>query len=302
MNMAEQSPVAGEPLVLEPGLRRILAPNPSPMALHGTNTYFLGEGDVAIIDPGPAMPEHLGAIQHALNKGERFTHILVTHAHLDHSGLAPLLAEQTGAPVLARGNAFAGRSETMRALARQGLSGGGEGLDNGFRADVLLADGEIVGGNDWTLQVLHTPGHAANHVSFRWGDTVFTGDTVMGWASTLVSPPDGDLSAFMRSVERIKALDSRVFYPGHGSPITETNARCEWLLAHRRQREEEILLELSNGSATVAALTAAIYVDTPPALLPAAERNVFAHLIDLVERKQAHAHPSLSISARFHRV
>ncbi|MGL4279107.1 MAG: MBL fold metallo-hydrolase, partial [Albidovulum sp.] len=143
----------------EPGLRLVLAPNPSPMTLHGTNTFLLGEGAVAVIDPGPDDPGHLAAILAALGPGERISHIFVTHAHLDHSGLAGRLAARTGAPVLAFGDASAGRSPIMAALAAEGGIGGGEGIDTGFRPDIDLADGASIAGDGWQLRAIHTPGH-----------------------------------------------------------------------------------------------------------------------------------------------
>ncbi|MDF0603454.1 MBL fold metallo-hydrolase [Psychromarinibacter sp. C21-152] len=295
-------PVRGRVETPEPGLRRLLAPNPSPMTERGTNTYIVGEGRVAVIDPGPDRPEHLAAIRAALASGETVSHILVTHAHRDHSGLAPALAQATGAPVLAFGRAEDGRSELMQRLAAEGLSGGGEGLDRSLTPDRLLSDGDTVSGDGWTLTALWTPGHAAGHLCFAWGNVVFSGDTVMGWASTMVSPPDGDLTAFMASTERLAARGARVFYPGHGAAIPRPAERCAWLLTHRRDREAAILAALDGGGRTPAELTRAVYRDTPAALMPAAERNVLAHLIDLAQKNRVRAAPRLSGDARFHPV
>lgn len=284
---------------LEPGLRRILAPNPSAMTHGGTNTYLLGTRGLAVIDPGPDLPAHLQALLAALRPGQSVTHILVTHAHRDHSGLAPALARATGAPVLAYGDALAGRSAVMQALAAQGLAGGGAGLDPEFAPDRALTDGETVAGDGWQITALWTPGHSAGHLSLAWNDAVFSGDTVMGWASTLVSPPDGDLSAFLASTRRLQALGARRFYPGHGAPVTDPSGRCAWLLAHRAEREAQILAELARSPRDAAGLAAAIYTEIPPALRPAAERNVLAHLIDLATRNRVVATPVLSATARF---
>ena len=161
----------------------------------------------------------------------------------------------------------------MSRLADAGLAGGGEGVDTGFAPDATLEDGDIVEGADWCLDVLHTPGHFAGHLSFVLGDAMFTGDHVMGWASTLISPPDGDLAAFMASCAKLSARPARVFHPGHGAPITDPGGRLDWLVNHRRSRETEILAALDAGAATPAQLAARIYTDVAPALLPAATRN-----------------------------
>lgn len=286
---------------LEAGLRRIVAPNPSPMTRDGTCSYVLGTGAVAVIDPGPADANHLRAILDGLDPGERVAAILVTHAHLDHSPGARALAEATGARVHAFGPPEAGRSAVMARLAAEGLAGGGEGVDRAFRPDVTLADGEEIGFGDWQVTALHTPGHFCNHLSFAWGDALFSGDHVMGWASTLISPPDGDLGDYFRSLDRLAAQDWRVFYPGHGAPVGATAARLGELAAHRRDRSAQILAALEAGPATVAALTAAIYTDTPAALLAAAARNVFAHLVEMTSQNEVAPEGSLSPSARFSR-
>lgn len=280
---------------LEPGLRRIVAPNPSPMTERGTNTYLLGRTDLAVIDPGPALPDHLQAILGAVAPDQRISHILVTHAHLDHSPLAAPLAEATGAPVYAFGPAVAGRSAVMAALARDTGLSGGEGIDAAFAPDVTLAEGEVLRGAGWEVEVLWTPGHLSNHISFAWDGAVFTGDHVMGWASSLVSPPDGDLTQFMASCRRLAARTDRIYYPGHGAPVAEPAQRIAWLIEHRRAREAQVLDVLGRGPATPAEITRQIYTETPPALLKAAERNVLAHLIDLTSRQKLrpahHIHP-----------
>ena len=210
---------------IAPGLRRILAPNPGPMTHWGTNSYVLGEGRVAVIDPGPESEAHLAALLTA-TRGEEITHILVTHAHADHSPLAKHLARATGAPILGFGPAEAGRSALMERLATEGLAGGGEGVDGNFCPDTRLHEGERVQGDGWVLDVLHTPGHFAGHLAFRFGDEVFTGDHVMDWASSLVSPPDGDLGAFMATSERLKGLKAARFHTGHGNAIDAPNEQA----------------------------------------------------------------------------
>ncbi len=296
------NPLPGQVAVLAPGLRRILAPNPSPMTYRGTNTYLLGDENIAVIDPGPLSDAHLQAIVDALEPGQRISHIFVTHTHLDHSPLAAPLASRTGAPILAFGGPQAGRSEIMTELAQNGLAGGGEGIDADFRPDIELEDGERVAAEGWQLEVIHTPGHLGNHIALAWGDICFTADHVMGWASSLVSPPDGDLTDFMAACRRLRAREWSVFHPGHGAPIANPAKRLDWLIDHRLQREAQILDALGSGPATAQQLAQRIYTETPAALLPAAERNVFAHLVDLTGRSRVAPLGDLSVASRFKRI
>lgn len=296
--MTTSAPEPGHAETLAPGLRRILAPNPSPMTHWGTNTYLVGEREVAVIDPGPDHAGHMAEILRAAGAG-RISHILVTHAHLDHAPLARPLSRATGAPVLAYGGHRAGRSEVMQRLAAEGLAGGGEGVDAAFAPDETLADGVVVSGEDWTLTAHWTPGHFGNHLCFSWEGAVFTGDLVMGWASSLVSPPDGDLTDFMASCAYLQTLDAEVFHSGHGAPIDAPAERLDWLIGHRRDREAQILDALSHAPRTPSELTAALYSDTPVELHAAAQRNVFAHLVDLTGRGRVGAIPRLSPDATF---
>ncbi len=294
-------PTPGQVVWLSDQIRRVVAPNPSPMTYRGTNTYLVGTREVAVIDPGPMMDAHLQAILAALEPGESISHIIVTHSHLDHSPLAVPLSRQTGAPILGYGGPQAGRSAVMTQLAHQGLSGGGEGIDTAFDPDITVADGHIIDGDAWSLEVIHTPGHLGNHIALALGDVCFTADHVMGWASSLVSPPDGDLTDFMASCRRLRGRDWSVFHAGHGAPITDPSARLDWLIEHRLGREAQILAALEDGPADVTQLTRQIYVDTPEALLKAAERNVFAHLVDLVGRSLVTSDSTLSVTAAFRR-
>ncbi|MFT5867787.1 MAG: glyoxylase-like metal-dependent hydrolase (beta-lactamase superfamily II) [Gammaproteobacteria bacterium] len=298
MSDHEFDPVAGHPLQLARGLRLILAPNPSPMTYLGTNTYLLGNTSIAVIDPGPDDDDHLAAILAATHTGT-ISHIIVTHAHLDHSPLARRLSAHTGAPVHGYGPATAGRSTIMQRLADQGFAGGGEGIDSDFAPDVILSSGDCVSTDEWTLKALHTPGHIGNHLSLIWGDAIFTGDHVMGWASSLVSPPDGDLTDFMASCEKLAQIDARIYFPGHGAPVTIPSERIAWLVAHRRGREAQILDTLSPEGLTVDQITRAVYTDVKPALIAAAKRNVFAHLVDLQQRGLITACPDLQSDAIF---
>ncbi|HHW34373.1 MAG TPA: MBL fold metallo-hydrolase [Paracoccus solventivorans] len=260
-------------------VRVVLAPNPSAMTGPGTNSFLIGEREVAVIDPGPDDPAHIDAILE-LAEG-RISHILVTHAHLDHSAGVARLAQATRAPVFAFGAADSGRSPTMARLAATGLTGG-EGVDAGFRPDIELRHGEELRSSDWTLQALHTPGHMGGHLSFRLGDAIFCGDLVMGWSTSLISPPEGDLVDYFRSLDLLARLAPRVLYPAHGEPITAPLPRLEELAAHRRLRSAQILAALDAGPGTAAELAARIYT-IPAHLMPAAERNVLAHLLALAD-------------------
>ena len=298
MPASDFAPVAGEPMGLEAGLRLVLAPNPSPMTYLGTNTFLLGTDRLCVIDPGPDSDSHLAALLRAIGRAQ-VSHIVVTHNHLDHSPLAKRLAAVTDAPVYAFGTHLAGRSPVMAELARHGLVGGGEGIDEGFAPDICLRDGETLVGSDWRLTAIHTPGHIGNHLSLHWNDAIFTGDHVMGWASSLVSPPDGDLTDFMASCAKLQAIPARVYYPAHGAPIQTPKARIDWLIGHRLGREAQILAVLADGPATAKQITRIIYTDVPAGLFLAAERNVFAHLVDLAQKGKVTAQSALSQTAIF---
>ena len=272
----------GEAVEVAPDVRRVLAPNPSPLTGPGTNSYLIGRHEIAVVDPGPDGPAHLDALMGALGDAH-VAAILVTHAHRDHSPLAAALSERMGAPVAAFGDARSGRSPAMEALAARGI-GGGEGVDAGFRPDRCLADGERLEVGGVAIEALHTPGHFGNHMAFALGDVVLTGDLVMGWASTLVSPPDGEVAAFRASCERLRARRPRLLLPGHGEVVADPEARIAWLVAHRREREAQVVAALAEGPSDPHALVARLYADTPRALWAAAERNVLAHLIDLAAR------------------
>lgn len=259
---------------------QILAPNPSALTGPGTTTFLIGTDHVAVIDPGPDDPAHLEAVARAGR--DRIGHILVTHAHRDHSAGAARLSRLTGAPVLAFGDARAGRSPLMARLARAGLMAGGEGLDEDFAPDALLRDGQVITTPDWQLTALHTPGHAAGHLSFQWGARIFCGDLVMGWSSTLISPPDGDLGDYFRSLDRLAALEPRQLLPTHGPAIEAPLPRLAELARHRRARSAQILSALRTCPDSASGLARRLY-DVPAPLLPAATRNVLAHLIALAD-------------------
>lgn len=282
----------------DPPIRRLLAPNPSPLTGKGTNTWILGATDLVVIDPGPDDPAHLDAILASVGPGQRISQIVVTHAHLDHSALARSLSTRSRAPVHAFGTATDGRSALMTRLA-PGFPDHGEGLDTSFAPDMRLADGQTLSGPDWTLQAIHTPGHLGNHLCLALGDTLFSGDHVMGWSTSIVSPPDGDMAAYMASLHRLTGSRWSRFLPGHGDPVETPGQRLQDLIHHRQTREAQILSALAEGPSRIPALTARVYQDIPRHLLPAAERNVLAHLLDLASRNRVSADPALHPSSTF---
>lgn len=295
------SPEIGVAAEIAPGLRRITAPNASPMTFTGTNTYLLGEREVAVIDPGPDNAEHFQAILDSVGAARRISHVFVTHSHVDHSPLARRLAQAADAPVLALSDSFAARSAHMLALAALGDLGGGEGVDAAFKPDQHLQDGEKITGAEWELGAIATPGHFSNHLCFSWisDGSVFSGDHVMGWATTLVSPPDGDLTAFMASLALMADRNDRRYFPGHGAPVEDPLGMVTHQISHRKSREAQIIDALSDGPANAQALANRIYTEIPAALIPAAARNVLSHLLDLQARNLAQTQGALSKDAKF---
>ncbi|MCZ8152039.1 MAG: MBL fold metallo-hydrolase [Rhodobacteraceae bacterium] len=282
-----------------PRLRSLLAPNPSPLTFRGTNTHILGSGRVAVIDPGPDDDRHLAAILAALDPGETVDHILVTHPHRDHSALAPRLSAATGAPVHAFGTAEDGRSPRMASLAAQGMTAGGDGLDTRFVPDQRMADGDSLVGPDWEIAALHTPGHLGTHLCLAAGEVLFSGDHVMGWSTSVIAPPDGDMGQYMQSLARLDRPDWRRFLPGHGDPITEPHRRVRELIAHRKAREQQVLSALEPGPASAATIAQKLYPDIAPALLGAAMRNVLAHLVDLLGKNRVLAEAPVTADTLF---
>ncbi len=299
--LGQFNPKIGQLDRLDNLIARIVAPNPSPMTFRGTNTYIFGpkSGDIAIIDPGPESDAHLNAILSSVDRDQKVTHILVTHSHVDHSPLAARLSRETNAPIYAFGPSDAGRSRAMQTLIASGYAGGGEGIDHRFQPDHKVQDGDTLTIGDYTLDVIHTPGHMGNHVCFAYNDSLFSGDHVMGWASSMVSPPEGDLTDFMASCQKLSSKNWAAFYPGHGDTIRTPNTRIDWLIAHRNSREQDILKALTKGAQTPRQLAEIIYTDTPKSLLEAATRNVFAHLIDLTGKNQVCSAGAASPESKF---
>ncbi|WP_406736526.1 MBL fold metallo-hydrolase [Thioclava sp. GXIMD4215] len=283
------------------GIRHVLAPNPSPMTQNGTNSYLLGQGDVAVIDPGPLDEAHLAAILAALGPDERITHILVTHAHLDHSAGARALAAKTGAATYGFGAPQAGRSALMQRLAEEGQLGGGEGIDHDFLPDHNLADGAQITVGGARITAHHTPGHFSNHLSFEFGTTVFSGDVVMGWTSTVISPPDGDLASYFAALDRLESLAPHQLLAGHGAPILAPRKRIGQLRAHRLARHAQITEATHADPVCATTLARQIYGDLPPRILQAATRNCLAHLIDMMEKDELSVAGPITDQAIFQR-
>lgn len=265
----------GIPIQLDPLVARILAPNPSPYTYTGTQTHIVGTADLAVIDPGPDDPAHVAALLAAI-AGRPVRAILVTHHHRDHSPATRALAAATRAPIVGAAPFYRGDDGARVDAA----------FDADYAPDRVLADGESVSGEGWTLTALATPGHTSNHLCFALAETgaLFSGDHVMGWSTSVVSPPDGDMGDYMRSLEALMARDDRVYYPGHGEAVDTPQRLVRGMLGHRRQREGQILRLLHEAPRDVPAMVARMYAGLDPRLAPAAERSVLAHLIDLARR------------------
>ncbi|USG62749.1 MBL fold metallo-hydrolase [Sneathiella marina] len=257
---------------LSPLIRRVIANNPSAFTFHGSGTYIIGRGNVAVIDPGPLVPEHIAAIMKAV-EGETISHILITHTHRDHSPGAEPLKQLTGAKTYGFGPHGSGKPDMEPE----------EGGDMDFVPDVKINDGDIIEGEGWTMEAIHTPGHLSNHICFGLQEekTLFTGDHVMGWSTTIVSPPDGDMSSYMTSLEKLLPLDYHTYWPTHGPAITETKPFVEALIAHRHDRMDQIRACLAGGPLSIPDMVTQMYTDVPEFLHPAAARSVYAHILHM---------------------
>jgi glyoxylase-like metal-dependent hydrolase (beta-lactamase superfamily II) len=265
---------------LTPLVRRVLAPNEGPFTFRGTNTYIVGRGEVAIIDPGPEDAGHTAALLAAV-AGERVTHVLVSHTHRDHSPGAKALVAATGAVLAGCGVHRPARPLSGEEVTRLDASG-----DMDYRPDLELADGDRIDGPDWSLVAVATPGHTANHLAFALPQeqALFSADHVMGWSTTIVAPPDGAMADYMASLDKLRARDDAVYWPGHGGPVRDPQRFVRALTGHRRQREAAILARLEAGDTGIEEIVPKLYDGLDPALIPAAGLSVYAHLEDLVER------------------
>ena len=275
--MSEQLP--GVPEQLEPRVARLLAPNPSPFTHTGTQVHLVGTTDLAVIDPGPDAPAHIDAIVRAI-AGRPVKAIVITHTHRDHSPGSRPLAAATGAPIVGC---------APLALDDAGIRADAS-FDRDYAPDRVLAEGDSVRGAGWTLNALATPGHTSNHLAYVLPEAqdgagaLFSGDHVMGWSTSIVSPPDGNMTAYMASLEKLLPRTERIYYPAHGDPIENPQRLVRGMLGHRKQREGQILRTLREAPAAIGEMVARMYGGIDPRLFPAAERSVLAHLIDLRDR------------------
>ena len=258
---------------LEPGIARLLAANPSPFTFTGTQSYLVGEAEVAVIDPGPDLPAHVDAIRAALG-GRRLVAIVCTHTHRDHSPAARPLAMATGAPIIGCAP-LSLDSVGPRADAS---------FDGEYRPDHVLGDGEAIEVDGFALTAVATPGHTSNHLCFAYRGALFTGDHVMGWSTSVVVPPDGDMGDYMASLDKLRARDDRIYYPAHGPAVEKPQQLVRGMMGHRLQRERQIVKRLKEGDRTVPEIVAAAYPGLDPRLVAAAGGSVTAHLLDLERR------------------
>jgi glyoxylase-like metal-dependent hydrolase (beta-lactamase superfamily II) len=290
----EQSVEYGLAGQLSPLVRRLVARNPSPFTYHGTCTYVIGRGAVAVLDPGPALPEHVDALLAAL-PGERIAFQLVTHTHLDHSPAAELVKQRTGAPTYG----FGPHGEGRHARGERVEAGG----DLSFVPDLRVAHGDVIEGDGFSIECVYTPGHCSNHVCFQLREerVLFTGDHVMGWSTSVIAPPDGDMGDYLRSLELLLERDDHVYLPAHGTEITDPKNFVRSFIEHRRERETQIVSCLRGGVDRIGEMVPLMYAGVHPMLHRAAARSVFAHVLHMLERGVLScddAHPGLDARYR----
>ncbi len=279
-----------------PGLRRLLADNPGSLTFKGTNSYIVGTGKVALVDPGPDDERHRRALYDALNKqGERISHIVLTHTHIDHCEGLKKLAQDTGAEVLGFGADCPSREEIRRNPASHSY------IDLDFSPDRILRGGDRIHHGDWELEAIHTPGHAPDHLCLALGDgeTMLSGDHVMGWNTSVIAPPEGDMGDYIRSLEHLLTRAETVYYPGHGGRVDQAGRLVKALIMHRRWRESQILDCLRDGADTIDSMIPRIYDGLESSLLGAAAYSVYAHLLFLIETGQVVAERPGDIRSRF---
>jgi glyoxylase-like metal-dependent hydrolase (beta-lactamase superfamily II) len=273
-------------------IRRVIAKNPSPFTLYGTGTYIIGNGQVAVVDPGPADPQHIQAIFDA-TRGETITHVLVTHTHTDHSPGCALVKKRVDAPTYAYGPHGAGKLEEGVPVE--------EGGDMDFVPDQLVRHGDIIQGGDWSVECVYTPGHTSNHMCYqlREDQALFTGDHVMGWSTSIISPPDGDMAAYLASLELLLGRDDKVYWPTHGPRIEHPKELVRAFIEHRREREVQILECVGQGVATIRDMVPIMYTSTPEFMFPAAARSVLAAVEYLVKKGALLSSDGISIESTY---
>ena len=278
---------------IAPGIRRIVARNPGPFTFRGTGTYVVGDGEVAVIDPGPDLDDHVAALLSSL-AGERITHILITHTHRDHSPAAAAVKAASGA----RTYGFGPHAGGLR-----GDPAVEEGGDWDFSPDVTVHDGDAIAGEGWRFEAVHTPGHTSNHLCFALPESgvLFSGDHVMGWSTSVIAPPDGDMSAYMASLDKLLGRGDAVYWPTHGPAIAEPQVHVRAFIAHRREREAGILECLDAGALRIEAIVDRLYVGLQAGLRRAAGRSVHAHLLDLAARGLVASDGPATIEAGYRR-
>ena len=282
----------GEVSQVAPGIRRVIAENPSPFTLYGTGTYILGRGEVAVIDPGPADGAHITKLLEAL-EGETISHILITHTHMDHSPGCRLLQAHTDAKSYAYGPHGAGKLE-------QGVPVE-EGGDMEFQPDEILRDGDVLTGGDWSVECVYTPGHTSNHMCYqlRESKALFTGDHVMGWSTSIISPPDGDMGAYIASLERLLERDDAVYWPTHGPCIDDPKPHVRAFIEHRLDRERQIIDCIRQGVHRIEDMVPVMYTELPEFMYPAAARSVLASMEHLVDNGVLRADGGVQLDAAY---
>ncbi len=282
---------------LSPLIRRVIANNPSPFTLHGTGTYILGHGDVAVIDPGPADEAHIAAIL-AATRGERISHVLVTHTHMDHSPGCALLREYTDAPTYAFGPHGSGIETDDDSVVKLE-----ESADHDFEPTIRVRHGEVIAADGWSVECVYTPGHTSNHTCYalREERALFTGDHVMAWSTSIISPPDGDMHRYMSSLELLLDRDDALYWPTHGPSVLDPKALVKAFIAHRREREEQIIACIEQGQHQITAMVPMMYTDLPEFMYGAAARSVLSAVVYLVQRGELRCNGPVALTAEYFR-
>jgi glyoxylase-like metal-dependent hydrolase (beta-lactamase superfamily II) len=282
----------GVPQQVSPLIRHVMSKNPSPFTYLGTGVYIVGQGEVAVIDPGPDQPGQLDMLLNAV-KGERVTHIFVTHGHLDHSPMAGPLAKETGAKICAAGGVIKPADHGVVVEA---------GDDQSFAPDVIVTDGQRFQGKGWTIEAVFTPGHTSNHMCFALleENALFSGDHIMGWSTTVITPPDGSMTDYYASLDKVKSRDFDVLWPTHGPPIRAVPAFIDAYTAHRHDREAQIMERLAAGQTQIREMVPIMYAAVDKRLHPAACQSVLAHMIHMVGQGRVRSDGPPSLDTSFH--